>query len=134
MIQEVVRYAGDRVKWLSSVSGADTLLPGDSATVNMKFRNCDMNPGTYSTNILINSNDPLNRQLAVPVVLTIDSIPAAPAAAGKNVCYGQQIPPLTATGSNIRWYSDSLLTSRVFVERYGSRNLCVLRNPDSKRV
>lgn len=40
------------------------------------------------------------------VTLTIYSIPAAPASNNEEVCQGQPVPDLYATGSNVQWFSD----------------------------
>ena len=46
------------------------------------------------------------------VILTI--IPGAPLGVNDTVCFGQTVPDLTATGTNIQWYSDPALTILVF--------------------
>lgn len=50
---------------------------------------------------------------AATVILAINTIPSAPATSDDSVCFGAATPDLTATGSNIQWYSDSALTSLV---------------------
>lgn len=48
------------------------------------------------------------------VTLTINPIPAAPAAADKQSCFGQATPNLTATGTSIEWYNNPALTPVIF--------------------
>ena len=47
------------------------------------------------------------------VTVIVNETPAAPVVSDATVCYGSANPPLTATGSNIKWYSNSSLTSQV---------------------
>jgi hypothetical protein len=48
------------------------------------------------------------------VKITINAIPSVPATEDKTVCTGEAVPPLSASGSNIRWYSNSQLTTLVY--------------------
>ena len=45
--------------------------------------------------------------------LEIYSLPSAPIASNQTACFGTTIPDLTATGTNIVWYSDAALTAQV---------------------
>ena len=47
------------------------------------------------------------------VTLEIYSLPSTPIVNNETTCLGTVIPDLTATGSNISWYSDVSLTSLV---------------------
>lgn len=49
----------------------------------------------------------------IRVTYTPCSPPAAPAASNQSVCFGESTPDLSATGSNIKWYSDAGLTTLV---------------------
>lgn len=44
---------------------------------------------------------------------TVHALPAAPVAASQTVCEINPTPDLTATGTNINWYSDAALTTNV---------------------
>ena len=52
--------------------------------------------------------------LADSVLFTINPIPAPPATTSQTACYHSSIPTLTASGTNLNWYNDSLLTNNVF--------------------
>jgi gliding motility-associated-like protein len=47
--------------------------------------------------------------------ITVVPVPAAPIVTDVTVCVGEFVPDLTATGSNILWYSDAGLTTQVGV-------------------
>ncbi|MBI2967655.1 MAG: choice-of-anchor D domain-containing protein [Bacteroidetes bacterium] len=97
--------SGTNVQWYSDsaltalVSSGDTFVTGITA------------PGTYvyySTQTASACQSP-----ATVVTLTINGLPPAPSSANVNVCSGQPVPDLTATGSNINWYGDVALTTLV---------------------
>lgn len=46
--------------------------------------------------------------------ITVNPIPAAPNAVNKSACYQSTVPSLEASGSNIKWYSNSNLSTLVF--------------------
>jgi hypothetical protein len=50
---------------------------------------------------------------ATSVILEIYSLPSSPSSNNVSACFGSSIPDLTATGSNINWYSDAGLTNNV---------------------
>jgi len=50
---------------------------------------------------------------SVPVTLEIYAIPTAPTAVNQTACFGTTIPDLTASGTNLTWYSDASLTTVV---------------------
>jgi len=51
------------------------LQPGDSLTVPVFISSSNLLPGTYSSGIIINSNDPLHRTDTIPVTLTVSGSP-----------------------------------------------------------
>jgi hypothetical protein len=51
------------------------LAAGESANVDVAFSAIDLAPGVYSADILIESNDPIASELAVPVVLNVMGAP-----------------------------------------------------------
>jgi len=67
--------------------------------------------------LTITTNDPAGVCNAVSdnLVLTITPLPPAPAVANTNPssCFGSTVPTLSATGTNITWYSDAGLTTQV---------------------
>ena len=50
---------------------------------------------------------------AISVTLEIYALPIAPTASNQTACFGSSIPDLTASGSNVTWYSDAALTTVV---------------------
>ena len=50
---------------------------------------------------------------SIPVTLEIYSIPTSPTTTSQTACFGNTIPDLSATGTNINWYSDAALTNLV---------------------
>jgi len=47
--------------------------------------------------------------------VTVNATPGAPTVLDTTIgCFGQDIPPLVATGTNIKWYSDTLLTNLLY--------------------
>lgn len=50
---------------------------------------------------------------SIPVTLEIYAIPSAPIATNQTTCFASSVPDLTATGTNITWYSDVALTTQV---------------------
>ena len=50
---------------------------------------------------------------SVPVTLEIYAVPPAPVATNQTTCFSSSVPDLTATGTNITWYSNPTLTSQV---------------------
>ena len=51
--------------------------------------------------------------VASSVTLEIYSLPSTPIVNNESTCFGTVIPDLTATGSNISWYSDVSLSTLV---------------------
>jgi hypothetical protein len=63
----------------------------------------------YATNTDVNGCES-NSSL---VTLEIYALPIAPTASNQTACFGSSIPDLTASGSNVTWYSDAALTTAV---------------------
>ncbi len=59
--------------------------------------------------------DALSGCVAPPdsVKVYVDAIPTAPTTTNRTTCQGDANPPLTATGTNIKWYKDASLTQQV---------------------
>jgi len=55
--------------FLSTLPGSGTIAPGASQQVTVVFNGKNIPNGTYVSSLLINSNDPLRNQLAIPVRL-----------------------------------------------------------------
>ena len=61
----------DDVSWLDVNPGNGTTSSGAASNVNVEFDATGMTAGTYAANLCINSNDPLNNLVIVPVSMTV---------------------------------------------------------------
>ncbi len=60
------------VSWLSEAPTSGTINPGDPAqNVVVTFNSTGLNPNTFQTDLLVNSNDPDTPVVTLPVVLTV---------------------------------------------------------------
>lgn len=97
---------GSNIKWYS-----DAELTNQVATGNT-FNTGQTQPGTYTyyaTQMVDGCTSAADQ-----AQLFIISSPEPPVANSVSVCYGQPCPTLTATGQNIKWYSDPGLTNLLF--------------------
>jgi hypothetical protein len=98
--------SGLNIRWYSDsllttlVSSNDTFATGQTAVGVYTY---------YVTQTINGCESP-----AATVTLSIFLTPPAPAAPDKTACFGGTIPDLTSTGTNIKWYGDSALTTLVF--------------------
>jgi gliding motility-associated-like protein len=70
-------------------------------------------PGTYYLTVTSSVNG-CTSSLAVDVVHNI-TVPASPIIPAGSACFGMPASTLTATGNNIKWYSDATLTPAVLI-------------------
>ncbi len=63
------------VPWLTVAPTSGTTPAGDSSTVTVSFNSAGMAAGAYDANLCINSNDPVNPLVVVPVSLTVTDAP-----------------------------------------------------------
>ena len=98
--------AGTNIQWYSD--GSLTTLVGTGSP----FATGETTPGVY-TYYVTQTDANTCESLADTVTLTIYALPAAPVALDQSACFGQLIPDLTATGTNVQWYSDGSLTTLV---------------------
>ncbi|NBB91967.1 MAG: S8 family serine peptidase, partial [Gammaproteobacteria bacterium] len=106
------------VSWLSYSSTSGSVAAGGSEDVDVILDSTGLNPGTYEASVCVNSNDPENGVVAVPVTLeatapasfasvsgTVQSLgycssdPFAAAGASVEIVSGAQTYNLTADGS-----------------------------------
>jgi hypothetical protein len=59
------------IPWLSESPTSGTATPGLYSTVDVTMDATALTPGPYSATICVNSNDPTNRTIAVPVTFTV---------------------------------------------------------------
>ena len=72
----IARLAGicaypENVPWLSYSTTRGATVPGDTTPIDVTFDATSLDPGTYSADICVNSNDLSNQRLPVPVTLTV---------------------------------------------------------------
>lgn len=61
--------------WVQSTSTTDTIVPGDSVVVYLTFNSSGLTAGTYTSQIIINSNDTAHSPLIIPITLTVAGDP-----------------------------------------------------------
>ena len=81
---------GSIADWISLSQTTDTVIPSDSTIIYVTFYSDGLGGGTYYTNLVINSNDPLNPQVLVPCTLNVSFDPCADFIFDSpNLCNGQ---------------------------------------------
>ena len=101
-----ITATGTNIRWYSD-AGLDTLLATGSI-----FIPADTSAGTYD--YYVTQSEEENESLPDTVTLIIHPTPSYPAAGDVSICFGDASPPLTATGSNIKWYDDAGLTNLIY--------------------
>jgi hypothetical protein len=101
---------GDAVSWnWSSSNPAVTFSPNNS----------DQNPFLsglqHGDTVTVSITDASGFAGSANIPMQINITPNAPEAADEAICEGDPIPDLTATGSNVLWFSDTALTNLVGV-------------------
>ncbi|MDZ4287320.1 MAG: S8 family serine peptidase, partial [Prosthecobacter sp.] len=76
-----VRVMNSTLDWLTQTPESATLAPGESQEVTVGFNAVDKVAGEYLGQIEINSDDPANPVVAVPVSMTVVATPNTPPAA-----------------------------------------------------
>lgn len=67
--------------------------------------------GAYDVTLKVTNNYGTNT-ITKTAYITVSNPPAAPTTSDASVCAGSAIPSLTATGTEIRWYTDSNLSNQ----------------------
>lgn len=86
--------------------------PGHISDATLKEPMVDA-PGTYYLTVTSSVNG-CTSSLPVTVVQN-KTIPSAPLASPVSLCYGSSAGVITATGNNVKWYSDATLSSAAFL-------------------
>ena len=105
--------------WMYSSSVADTVLPGDSAIVYISICSTGLAGGTYSSYLLISSNDPLNPFDTIPVNLNVDFSPCA------NFTF--QVP--TSCSGSVSFHNSTLNATTSCLWSFGDGTYSSLQNP-----
>ena len=100
--------SGSTYQW--NITGGGTIING-STTDNITV-NWGMTPGVYIISVIETDANGCDG-LPVTVDVTVNPLPTATTATSQTACLGSAIPPLTAVGSNLTWYSDAALTTIV---------------------
>lgn len=73
---QVVDWLDRGVAWLTASPEEGLLAPGSSASVTLTIDASSLVAGSYSQNLVIDSNDPVSSQLLVPVDLLVNGTPS----------------------------------------------------------
>lgn len=95
---------GTNIKWYSNPAHTILVGTGSSFTPFISSTSTFYVTSTSASGCV--SNDAI-------ITVTIHPLPAIPTASNMNACEGSTIPDLTATGSNLEWFSDAALTNSV---------------------
>jgi hypothetical protein len=102
--------SGDNINWYNAV-GNPSVGTGNS------FNTGQVNVGVYPYWVTQTSSSTGCESQPLEVKLTINPLPSAPMVSNSSLsaCSGAANPVFTATGTGIKWYSDALLASPIFV-------------------
>ena len=106
-VPDLTATGTDTIKWYSD-AGLTTLVHIGSTLSTGQIAD-----GVY-TYYATQTNSSNCVSASVAVTLTITDTPTAPTANNVDICFGETVPNLTATGTLIKWYSDVSLTNLVF--------------------
>lgn len=101
---EVEDYTVNVRGWLDIYPLYGSIVPGDTNFITVDFNAIDLPEGTYSTNAVIASNDPLNSIIEVSLLLRADHIVVDAKVDLPEVCLGQFVQLL----ANVSGMFDSL--------------------------
>ncbi len=90
--------------WLDILPLSGLVPPGDTNLINVNFNAINLPEGTYSTNAVITSNDPINNITEVSLLLKTDHLVVKAAVNKPEVCSGQVVVLL----ANVTGIFDSL--------------------------
>ncbi|MEE2931780.1 MAG: hypothetical protein VX370_04560, partial [Bacteroidota bacterium] len=97
---------GASITWYSDVSLSTVVGTGNY------FATGQTNPGTYTYYVTDTDANGCESN-STTVTLEIYALPLGPVSSNQVACLGNPIPDLTATGSNLPWYSDASLSTIV---------------------
>jgi len=106
---------------LAFCTGGNTILTSSAATGNQWLLNGSPISGATNQTLVVTAAGDYSvivtsascSATSDPVAVTVTSTPAPTISASAPICTGQAIPTLTATGSNLQWYSNAALTNLV---------------------
>ncbi len=97
---------GSSVQWFSNAGATALLTSGNN------YISSETAPGSY--NYYVTQTDGFNCESnSATVTFNITALPASPVLTNATSCFGTATPALTASGTNVIWYSNSALTTQV---------------------
>ena len=96
MFANALYFAYQPYTWLQVEPSEGTILPGSSENVTLTLDATELISGTYQTDLLLNSNDPVTPAITVPVTLTVLGTPLLELLPG-SVDFGPVYVGVTAT-------------------------------------
>jgi hypothetical protein len=72
----ILETAGGSPEWLTAYPISGTVSTDSSLSIQVTFNATNMQPGEYTTNILVWSNDPLTPSVTIPVTMTVLPTPS----------------------------------------------------------
>lgn len=110
---EVVNFTdqstGSPTSWMWYFDGGTPATSTDQNPSGIEYDT----PGMYNVS-LVATNAAGDDSTGMVDYIEVIAAPAAPTATSEEVCYGDVVPDLTATGTMLQWYDDSLLTNLVY--------------------
>ena len=108
---EVEDYSLNVIGWVSASPRAGTVAPGGSQPITFTLNAANMEVGSYQADFVINSNDPVNPEIIVPVIMHVTDINLAVTADKDSICQGgSTVLHAMATGGSgnftYSWTSD----------------------------
>jgi len=97
------------ISWQWTFEGGD---PSESTEQNPTGIMYDT-PGSYDVSLTVVNNTGSDDTTKIDYI-TVNVIPDPPEGDDQQACVNEEIPPLEATGDNIRWYSDITLDTLVY--------------------
>jgi flagellar hook capping protein FlgD len=90
-----VRVFADAAPWVRAEPTGGTVDPGDVHEVTVTYDASDLAPGDYRALLLVNSNDPDESQLTVPIHLVVADVPAELGVSPETINLGRRGQTLT---------------------------------------
>ncbi len=87
--------------WLSGSPLTNTVTPAGTSTVSIKFKSCGMSAGTYTTSVVLSSNDPATPLDTIPCTLHVVGTP------DMHIALADTIAPLCLDMDSIMEYTSS---------------------------
>lgn len=89
ILNNAITYGMSHEFWLSTDTiSVNSIVPGDSIAVNYSIDVTDLSSGTYTSNLLLYSSDPLHLLTTIPFTINVSSKPCADFFAVPDSCNG----------------------------------------------